>query len=84
MSFSARSRRACALTPLLVGVFAFDGTLVRAEPSRLAVSGSVEVGEPVAAEDAPSLVSVPEPGILVSLFGGMGVLLGLQRFRRRG
>ncbi|MEQ1859831.1 MAG: autotransporter-associated beta strand repeat-containing protein [Chthoniobacteraceae bacterium] len=29
------------------------------------------------------LISVPEPGALASLIGGLGMLLGLQRFRRR-
>jgi autotransporter-associated beta strand protein len=29
------------------------------------------------------LVAVPEPGALASLIGGMGMLVGLQRFRRR-
>jgi hypothetical protein len=30
------------------------------------------------------LIAVPEPGALASLVGGMGMLLGLQRFRRWG
>ena len=29
------------------------------------------------------LRAVPEPGTIVTLLGGMGALLGLQRFRRR-
>lgn len=29
------------------------------------------------------LVAIPEPGSLVSLLGGLGTLLGLQRFRRK-
>jgi len=30
-----------------------------------------------------ALVVIPEPGTLVTLAGGLGLLLGLQRFRRR-
>ena len=30
-----------------------------------------------------NLLVVPEPGSVVSLFGGLGLLLGIQRFRRR-
>lgn len=30
-----------------------------------------------------TLVAVPEPGVLLTLAGGIGTLLGLQRFRRR-
>ncbi len=33
-------------------------------------------------ETEVQLVAVPEPGALASLIGGMGMLLGLQRFRR--
>jgi hypothetical protein len=29
-------------------------------------------------------VAIPEPGALVSLIGGAAVLIGIQRFRRRG
>jgi hypothetical protein len=29
------------------------------------------------------MVAIPEPGTIVSVFGGLGALLGLQRFRRR-
>ena len=28
-------------------------------------------------------ITIPEPGTVVSLFGGIGALLGLGRFRRR-
>ena len=31
-----------------------------------------------------ALIAVPEPGALASLLGGMGMLVGLQRFRRWG
>ena len=31
-----------------------------------------------------ALIAVPEPGSLISLAGGLGMLIGLRRFRRRG
>jgi PEP-CTERM motif len=35
------------------------------------------------AESVHTPQTVPEPGSLASLMGGLGMLLGLQRFRRQ-
>lgn len=37
-----------------------------------------------ALESGADFVQIPEPGALVSLIGGAALLVGIQRFRRRG
>jgi hypothetical protein len=46
-------------------------------------SGTTQSEGDIKAISDVTLVAVPEPGVLLTLAGGIGTLLGLQRFRRR-
>ena len=68
----AQSGAAVALGPI-------DRTDISTTRAR---NASKSVFEPGVGKDLP-LRAVPEPGVILSLAGGITTLLGLQRFRRR-
>ena len=85
MSLPAHPRRAAVLVPLALSALFLSAFSAHADiaPKRATLLDA-HGNKDVVVATASSLLSVPEPGVLVSLVGGVGVLLGLQRFRWRG
>ena len=55
-------------------------TLTMVSALALTSAGAVQAAD---AGNDVTLTAIPEPGSAVSLLGGLGCLVGLQRFRRR-
>ncbi|MGV3532648.1 MAG: hypothetical protein ACO1QR_09795 [Chthoniobacteraceae bacterium] len=84
MSLPAHPCRAIPLVAIAASALLLSASSARAEVGQIPVASQAhDVSVAVVATSAASIFSVPEPGVLVSLAGGVGVLLGLQRFRRR-
>ena len=84
MSLPAHPCRAILLVAIAASALLLSASSARAEVGEIPVaSPAQDVSVAVVATSTASILSVPEPGVLVSLAGGVGVLLGLQRFRRR-
>ena len=84
MSPTAHPCRAILLVASTASALLLSALTVRADVGQMPAASSTREGSvAVVATNTASIFSVPEPGVLVSLAGGVGVLLGLQRFRRR-
>ncbi len=64
------------------GLFTYNGNVI-ADGGSLTVGAKSYILDYDLGGNTVALVAVPEPGTLITLVGGFGTLLGLQRFRRR-